>query len=77
MKKWDVNYNGNVIRVENRISGEKLYVNDELQDEQRGLAIRIRLCGKLHTGEEIKVSLGGWFVVNCMIFVDNKRVLPK
>ena len=77
MKSWEINHNGNVIRVENSVSGERLYVNDELQDEQIGFGVRARLWGQLHTGEKIKVSLGGWFVVNCRIFIDHKMVLPK
>ena len=76
MKKWEINHGGNIISVENRISGERLYVNGELQDEQMGYALRSRLWGQLHTGESIKVSLGGWFVINCKIFIDNKLVFP-
>ena len=74
MKKWELNYSGNVIVVENGSGGEKLFVNGELQDEQIGLAFRSRLWGKLSTGETIKVSLGGWFRIHCSIFVDNKLV---
>jgi len=77
MKKWELNHSGNVIVVENRYSGERLYVNGELQDEQVGFASRARLWGQLHTGETIKVSLGGYFAVHCKIFIDNKLVLSK
>ena len=75
MKKWQAVYNGNVITVENGAGGERLLVNDVLQDEQRGFAARVRLWGRLDTGEEIKVSLGGWFIVNCRIFV-GCRLMP-
>lgn len=77
IKTWRVNYGGNSIVVENKISGECLYVNNELQDEQLGLAIRSRLWGQLQTGEEIKISLGGFWTVNCRIFIDNKLVLHE
>lgn len=76
MKRWELNYGGNVIVVENRYNGERLYVNGELQDEQVGFgASRARLWGKLHTGESIKVSLGGTFAIHCRIFVDHKLML--
>lgn len=77
MKKWELNYGGNAIIVENRSCSERLYVNGELQDEQLGYAARSRLWGKLHTGESIKVTIGGWFTVHCRIFIDNNLVLSK
>jgi len=77
MKKWEIKHGENSIVVENRVSGEKLYVNGELQDERNGFSVSSRLYGKLPTGENIKVSLGGWFIMQCRIFVDHKLVLPK
>lgn len=74
MKKWDTNYCGNTIVVENRISGERLYVNGELQDEQIGIAGRSRLWGQLQTGETIKVSIGSFFGMHCKVFVNSKLV---
>ncbi len=61
MKKWEINYNGNTIVVENRYYSEKLYINNELQDEQIGYSSRSRLWGQLQTGETIKVSIGAIF----------------
>ena len=77
MKTCEINYCGNAIVVENRNFSERLYVNDELQDEQVGLAFRSRLCGQLQTGEAIKVSIGGVFRMHCMIFINNKMILPE
>ena len=77
MKKWEVKYGENIIRVENGWDGEKLFVNDELQDKQVGITNRSRLWGKLSTGEEIKVSLGGFWGIHCLIFVDNKLILER
>ena len=78
MKKWQTNYDGNNIVVENRIGGERLYVNGELQDELIGLfAFRSRLWGHLQNGETIKVSLGETFRIHCRIFVNDKLVLPE
>ena len=77
MSKWELNHSGNVILVKNSVAGEKLFVNGELQDERNGLSLRSRLYGKLPTGENIKVSLGGWFSTQCRIFVDHKLISPK
>jgi len=77
MEKWEINHNGNMITVENRTSGERLYVNGQLQDERVGLNFSSRLWGQLPTGESIKVSLGGWWTMQCRIFVDHKQIIPK
>ena len=77
MKKWGMNYCGNTIVVENRIAGERLYVNGELQDEQIGFASRSRLWGQLETGETIKVSIGSIFRIHCRIFINNKLELSE
>ena len=78
MKSWNVKYKGHDILVENRIVGERLIVDGELQDEQRGFALRGRLWGKIKNGDSageiIKVSLGGWWTVGCRIFVDDGLV---
>lgn len=77
MKVWEIEYNGNSIRVENKWCEERLFVNDELQDKQMGVTERVRLWGELPTGEQIKVSIGGVFRAHCMIFINNKVVLDK
>ena len=52
---------------------ERLFVNNELQDESFGIGFRSRLYGQIKntdgTKEQIKVSLGGW-IVQCRIFID-------
>jgi hypothetical protein len=77
MKKWELNHNGNEIRVENRNFSERLYVNGELQDERIGLAFVSRLWGKLPTGESVKVSIGGLWTMQCRIFIDHKLALSN
>lgn len=78
MQTWSIKHKGHEIRVENRISGEKLIVDGELQDENIGLGGRSRLWGKIKSGDGagavIKVSLGGWFGISCRIFVDDTLV---
>lgn len=80
MKKvFEANYEGHRIQVENRwFSGEKLYVNGELQDENLGLAFRGTLNGNLRINSNeskiIKVTLGGFFGIHCKIFIDNVAV---
>jgi len=77
MKKWEVKHGEDVILVENRASGEKLFVNGELQDERFGLNLGMILWGKLPSGESIKVSLGGTWKMKCRVFVDSKLIYPK
>lgn len=77
MKVWEVKHNTDVIRVENYWDKERLYVNDVLQDEQNGLAHRSRLFGKTSLGEDVKVSLGGVWTMQCTIFVDNKLLISE
>jgi len=71
---------GHQIVVENKwFTGEKLYVNGELQDENVGLAFsRATLTGKLimdHSEmKDIKVTVGGNLRVHCRVFVDNELI---
>ncbi|PIC99630.1 MULTISPECIES: hypothetical protein [unclassified Sporosarcina] len=77
MKKvFEAIYEGHRIQVENRwFSGEKLYVDGELQDENLGVAFRGTLNGRIRNkgngSKSIKVALGGFFSVHCKVFVDN------
>ena len=82
VKRWKVDYKGHDIRVENSwADGESLYVNDVLQDQQLGFAVRSRLYGKVTFAdgriEMIKVSLGGWLTISCRVFIDDKLVLSN
>ena len=79
MKTWHIKHKGHEICVENGwLSGERLIVDGEMQDEQKGFAFRSRLWGKIRsgdgTGEIIKVTLGGWCGVACRVFVDDKLI---
>ena len=49
-KLFEAEYEGNYIKVRNTwFNGEQLYVNDELQDENLGLAFRSTLYGQIKT----------------------------
>ena len=79
MKVWQITHKGHSIRVENGwFSGERLIVDGEVQDEHKGFAERSQLSGRIKNGEGagegIRVSLGGWFVINCQIFVDDQLI---
>lgn len=54
-----------------------MYVNGELQDENLGLALRGDLKGKLEDSSEIKVTIGGFFTVNCKIFLENRLIFSS
>ena len=76
MKKWYAEYEGNKIRVENRWSTEKLYINEKLHDEGIGFSSRSKLIGKLSDGKIVKVCIGeGFWSVHCVIFVDDEMIL--
>ena len=77
-KTFEVIHKDHHIRVENGwFSGEKLYIDDELQDQNIGLGFRARLTGELKDGKGmVKVSIGGNFQIHCRIFVDNKLIYP-
>jgi hypothetical protein len=81
MKAFEVTYEDHDIRVENSwFDGERLYVNGQLQDENLGVALRATLMGVLKSDnrtKHIKVALGGFFTINCKIFVDNKLIFPN
>lgn len=78
-KRWNAEYEGNLIRIENTWFGEKLFVNDILQDEEIGLAFRSRLYGKIiksdGTEANIRVSLGSILGVECRLFI-NDTLIP-
>lgn len=79
MKIWQATYNNHLIRVEGSwFTGERLFVDGELQDEQIGYLTRSRLYGTIRnegaTDERVKVSLGGWFTLGCRIFVSDRIV---
>ena len=74
-------HDGHHIQVVNSwFTGEKLYVNGQLQDENLGLAVRAVLNGELKSNDirkSIKVTLGGFFKINCRIFVENSLIYPN
>jgi len=78
MSIWIANYEGNEIRIENSWRGEKLYVNNKLQEARSGLTSSAKLTGHLisKNGEKkpIKVNLGGNFRMKCYLFVDDEQV---
>ena len=79
MTQWHVKYKEHDIEVRNSwVKGEMLLVDGELQDARLGPGARSRLYGRIRTGqgqgELIKVSLGGWFTIGCIVFVDDREV---
>jgi hypothetical protein len=80
--EWIANYEETEIKITNNwFSGEKLYVNNELQDEQLSFITPSNLTGNLinKQGEklDIKTNISGFFTVSCRLFIDNKKVEVK
>ena len=70
-KVWKYGYKGHIIEV---IDGEfaELIIDGEVQDRLRGLVTSALLTGRLKSGEEIKVRLGGNLKIQCDLFINNK-----
>ena len=77
-KEWKVDYKGHDIVVQNSISKERLFVDGEFQHENFGIGFRSKLYGKIKTGQEegmeVKVILGGFWTVQCRIFINQTLV---
>jgi hypothetical protein len=76
---WVTKYEDSEIKVENNwFTGEKLFVNGELQDEQLNFITPSRMTGNLinRNGEklDVKANISGFFTVSCRLFVDNKKM---
>ena len=79
--EWIADYE-NVIKVTNSwFSGEKLFVNNELQDEQLSFITPSNMTGCLIDNNgmklNIKTNISGFFTVSCRLFIDNKKVELK
>ncbi len=78
--EWVANYDGNEIKVTNSwFGGERLFVNNELQDEQLSFITPSNMTGSLidKNGEKlnIKTNISGFFTVSCRLFIDNKKIV--
>lgn len=79
--EWTADYDQNKIRITNSwITGEKLFVNEELQDERLSFLVS-NLTGNARnlTGEKvlIKANISGFFTSNCRLFIDDKKIKLK
>ncbi len=80
---WEATFENNVIRIENNwFSGEKLFVNDKLQDYQINYFSTPILTGLLKNSNnekfQIKVNiLQEFFGVNCILFIDDEQIALK
>lgn len=77
--EWTIKYDDNEIKVTNSwFGGEKLFVNNELQDEQLNFITPSKMTGSLVDKNgiklNIKTNISGFFTVSCRLFIDNKKV---
>jgi hypothetical protein len=79
--EWIAKYDENVIKVTNSwFSGEKLFVNIELQDEKLSFNtpnMTGSLIDKNGMKLNIKTNVSGFFTTSCRLFIDNKKVELK
>ena len=73
--EWVYNHNENRIEVSAGLT-EKLYINDELADEKKGVALKVELRGKLKSGEEVKAVIKGGMTAKCELFIGNELLQP-
>ncbi|WP_407404845.1 hypothetical protein [Chryseobacterium sp.] len=75
---WKSNYQNNEIKIINSwFKGEKLYVNDILQDEKISLVsstLNGHILGKDNQKINIKANLGGFFSVECSLYVNDEKI---
>ena len=80
--EWNTKYEESEIKIINSwFSGEKLYINNQLQDEQLNFITPSNMTGNLinKQGEKlsVKANLSGFFTVSCRLFIDNKKIELK
>lgn len=79
---WEANFENNVIRIENNwLSGERLFVNDQLQDLKQNL-FTSELQGHLFTATKEKLNikvrlLQNLLSIGCICFIDDKQIPLK
>lgn len=75
---WIAQMENNEIRIENSwFNGEKLFINNILQDQQInafGSTLQGEIVEANGSKKSVRVNLGGFFRVNCFLFVDNAVV---
>ena len=79
---WEATVGNDVIRIENNwFSGEKLFVNNQLEDFQVNYFNPPILTGHIKNNQEriaIKANLQqGLFGVSCILFIDDEQVALK
>lgn len=66
--EWIAEYKETDIKITNNwFSGEKLYVNKELQDEQLSFITPSNLINKQGEKLNIKTNISGFFMVSCRL----------
>lgn len=79
MNTWTANYEGNEIKITNSwIRGEKLFVNNKLQDEKLSFFssnLTGHLMSKNGEKQSIKVNLCGFFTIRCTLFVNDEKIV--
>jgi len=72
--EWVFNYGENRIEVTAGLT-EKLYINDELVDQKKGISLsRVELGGQLKTGEKVRAAIIGGMTAKCEVYVGNEQL---
>ncbi len=78
--EWIANYDDNLITITNNwFSGEKLFINDTLQDEQLNFITPSNMSGILTNKKgdrlHVKTNISGFFKVSCLNTNQPKNLL--
>jgi len=73
--EWVYHYDGYRIAVSAGLT-EKLYINDVLVDEKKGISSKAELRSKLTTGDEVKAVITGGMTAKCELFIGNQLLQP-
>jgi hypothetical protein len=76
MAKWNYEFNGHNITVENNPLSELLYVDGQIAAQHKGLGFSSSLTATLPEGQTIEAKLQGTVDVNCDLSIDGKLQYP-
>lgn len=81
MQIWEAEYKGHTIRVESGFFRRQLLVDNEIQDARSGLALSIRLLGRIRhgegVGEPVMVGVRSLWPMKCEVTVNGIFVAHK
>lgn len=76
MAKWNYEFNGHNITVENNPLSELLYIDGQIAAQHKGLSFGSHLAAKLPEGQAIEAKIHGAVEFDCDLSIDGKLQYP-